>query len=417
MNIRYEDLRIDFERFLADFDALSQIGATGDGGVHRPALTPADHEARAWFARRAQESGLEACVDAAGNQSARLAGAVPGAPTFFVGSHLDSVPNGGRFDGALGVTAALEVLRVVKEQHVALPVHLEAINFTDEEGTLVGLLGSRALTGDLSLETLRSPKCGRAKLEELAAAAGLDVDQMPGAARSKDSIAGYLELHIEQGERLEKVGVPVGIVSGITGICAYRLTFLGRADHSGTRPIPERLDAGVGASGFLLAAREQVLRDYPGCTVNVGQIQFQPGAFNIVPERATLALEFRSPDARQLQEMEMAILKTARVQANRYNLELRTEHLYTESPERMAERAQAALAAAAEGLGLGHMRLPSFASHDAQVMARICPAGMLFVPSVDGASHSPREFTRAEDMQRGANVLLQAMLRMVSSFA
>lgn len=414
MDTAYRHLRIDFSRFLADFENLSQIGATGDGGVNRPSLTPADREARAWFARRAQESGVEVHTDAAGNQTALLNCGRPGAPSFLIGSHLDSVPNGGRFDGALGVTAALEVLRVVKDHELPLPVNLEVVNFTDEEGTLVGLLGSRALSGELEPEALRSPKCGRAVLEDLAAAAGLRVDQMPQAARPKNSVAGYLELHIEQGERLEKAGIPIGIVSSITGICGYRVTFLGRADHSGTRPVPDRLDAGVGASGFLLAVREQVLRDYPGCTVNVGQMQFFPGAFNIVPERAVLALEFRSPDPRQLQEMEMAILKTARGQANRYNLQINSEPLYTETPALMAESAQAAFAAAAEGLGLRHMPLASFAGHDAQVMARICPAGMVFVPSVDGASHTPREFTRPEDMENGVNVLLQAALRMIA---
>ncbi len=408
-------LRIQSRRFLDDFAALSRIGATPDGGVNRPSLSPADLEARAWFAGRARAAGLEVHQDEAGNQSARLACGRPGAGALLLGSHLDSMVNGGRFDGALGVCAALEVLRTVQEQGIALPVDLEVINFTDEEGTLVGLLGSRALAGALEDGVLQDPKCGRKELEARFTAAGLDLGRIHEAARPVGAVRGYLELHIEQGQRLERASLPVGIVTAITGICGYRLIFSGRADHSGTTPMPDRLDAGLGAAGFLLAAREQVLRDFPGCVVNVGRVEFFPGAFNIVPERAVVGLEFRSPDARQLQEMEMALLKTARGQANRYNLGLQTDHLYTEQPALMSAEAQAALAAAADGLGLAHQPLASFAGHDAQVMARICPAGMVFVPSVDGASHAPRELTREADMINGANVLLHAALRLAEA--
>lgn len=412
MDKQLERLRVNIDRFFSDFAALSEIGSTGDGGVHRPALTENDLRARDWLAARIRAAGLEYRVDAAGNQSGLLRCADEGAPTFVVGSHLDSVPNGGRFDGALGVTAALEVVRVIQEQQTRLPVNLEVINFTDEEGTLVGMLGSRALTGTLGTGDLANPFCGRAVLEQRLAAAGLDIQKVTEAKRPAGSVSGYLELHIEQGERLERVGVPIGIVTAITGICDYYLTFIGRADHSGTTPLPDRLDAGVGASGFLLAAREQVLTDYPGCVVNVGRLEFSPGAANIVPGAVKVTLEFRSPDLRQLRDMEMALLKTARTQANRYNLQIHSEHLFTEEPAAMALQAQMALAAAADNLELRHVPLASFAGHDAQSMARICPAGMLFVPSVDGASHAPRELTREEDMLRGANVLLQAVLRM-----
>jgi N-carbamoyl-L-amino-acid hydrolase len=400
------------ERMLSDFAGLSQIGSSGDGGVHRPALTAADLQARAWFADRAREAGLAYRMDAAGNQTARLDCGPAGAPSFLVGSHLDSVPYGGRFDGALGVTAALEVLRVIRERGISLPVNLEAVNFTDEEGTLMGLMGSRAMTGTLSEDALAHPKSGRAVLEERFQAAGLDLARVMDAARPAGSVSGYLELHIEQGQRLEQAKLPIGIVSGVTGICGYRLSFHGRADHSGTMPLPDRLDAGLGAAGFLLAAREQVLRDFPGCVVNVGKMEFAPGAFNIVPKTVVAALEFRSPDARVLVDMEMSLLKTARTQANRYNLLLSSEHLWTDEPVQMAPQAQSALAAAADSLGLAHIPLASFAGHDAQAMASICPAGMVFVPSVDGSSHSAREFTRDEDMINGANVLLRAVLGM-----
>lgn len=412
MDKQMERMRVNAERFFSDFVTLSEIGSTGDGGVHRPALTENDLLAREWFAARVNAAGLEYRMDAAGNQSGTLRSEVEGAPSFLVGSHLDSVPNGGRFDGALGVVAALEVVRVIQEQQIHLPVNLEVINFTDEEGTLVGLLGSRALTGALGAKDLINPSCGRDVLEECLAGAGLDIDRLLEARRPAGSVSGYLELHIEQGERLERAGVPIGIVTAITGMCGYRLTFIGRADHSGTTPLPDRLDAGLGASGFLLSAREQVLTDYPGCVVNVGRMDFSPGAANIVPGRVKLSLEFRTHDLRQLREMEMALLKTARGQANRYNLQIDNQHLFTEEPAQMAMEAQMAFSAAADSMQSDHFSLASYAVHDAQSMARVCPAGMVFVPSVDGASHAPREFTREEDMLRGANVLLQAVLRM-----
>jgi N-carbamoyl-L-amino-acid hydrolase len=405
-----ETLRINSARLRADFDALSEIGATGDGGVHRPSLSEAHLAARAWLREQIEKAGLEFHVDGAGNHSARLACANAAAPTLLLGSHLDSVPFGGRFDGALGVLAALEVLRTVKETGAAPAMNLEAIDFTDEEGTLVGFLGSSAISGHLSAESLASPRGGRAAVEAGMACAGLTEQSILNARRPAGSLGGYLELHIEQGNRLARAQKNIGIVTDIVGISSFRLTFIGRADHAGTTTMQDRLDAGQGASAFSLAARELVLRDFSRGVANVGNMNFAPGAFNIIPASVVVSLEFRAPTAGELAQMQAALLEKAKAEAVRFGLELQIEFLGTHAPTPMSANIQQAIASACDTLGLTHIPLVSGAGHDGQMLAALCPAGMVFVPSVGGASHSARELTEWEDCVNGANVLLNAAL-------
>jgi len=426
------------DRLQADFDAVSAIGAFADEdghrGVDRPALSAAHLEARAWFLARAREAGLETRVDAAGNHSAILRcdreDLTPPAPlplreggrsaeteprTLLLGSHLDSVPKGGRFDGALGVVAALEALRTVQEAGLRLPVDLEAIDFTDEEGTLVGELGSAALAGSLAPDALQRPRGGRQRLEEGLARAGLDERRLFEARRDPASLAGYLELHIEQGPRLVQSAIAIGVVTGIVGITNYLVIYRGAANHAGTTPMESRHDAGLGASTFALTARELVLRDYDGCAVNVGQMRFEPGVFNIIPGLAELALEFRAPDPKRLGELEDALLTLAGLVARQYGLGLDLEPRGGCVPAPMSERAQAAIAAAADSLALTRTNLPSGAGHDAQSLAPITPSGMIFIPSRDGISHSPREFSDWQACVDGANVLLRAALKLAET--
>ena len=417
-----KDLRVNADRMLASFNQLALIGATAEGGVNRPALSEAHLAARKWFREEIERSGLEFRTDGAGNHSAFLATAGRVAPrdrggayrdqTLLLGSHLDSVPDGGRFDGALGVVAALEVLRTIKENRIQLRVNLEAMDFTDEEGTLVGLLGSAAIAGHLTLEMLQNPRGGRERLVDGMNRAGLSDASLLSAARPKDSLAGYLELHIEQGKRLERAGIDIGIVSAIVGIWSYRLAFIGRADHAGTTTMDDRLDASLGASAFTLGARELVLKDFPNCVINVGKMEFAPGAFNIVPARVDLSLEFRSPEEEQFKRLDAALLALAGHEALHFGLELRAEFLGKHSPSLMSDPVQQAFATACDDLRLTHVSLTSGAGHDGQSLAELCPVGMIFVPSVNGTSHSPREFTKWEDCVNGANVLLQAVLRL-----
>ena len=405
-------LRVNPDRMLDSFNRLASIGATAAGGVNRPSLSEAHLAARTWFREEIESAGFEFRTDGVGNHSAVLTFQRSNVRTLILGSHLDSVPDGGRFDGALGVVAAFEVLQTIKDAGINLNVNLEAMDFTDEEGTLVGLLGSAAISGHLRQKDLDAPRGGRDKLLEGMQRAGLSDESMLSAVRSKESFAGYLELHIEQGKRLEKRGIDIGIVSAIVGIGSYRLSCIGRADHAGTATMDDRLDASLGAGAFTLAARELVMTKFLGGVVNTGKMDFAPGAFNIVPARVDVALEFRSPTEADFNAMDEALIVLANEQALRFGLELKIEFLGRHSPTPMSDIAQKAFAEACDELGLSHTPLTSGAGHDAQSLADLCPVGMIFVPSVDGASHSPREFTKWDDCINGANVLLQAALRM-----
>jgi len=415
MRVSANVLKINPGRMQADFDSLALIGETAEGGVHRPALSVNHLRARAWFRKQVEAAGLEFKLDGAGNHSAFLDCGPAGGASLLLGSHLDSVPHGGCFDGALGVVAALEVLRVIKENNLSLPVNLEAIDFTDEEGTLVGLLGSSALAGTLRYEVLQNPRGGRKALLEGFGRASLSEESVLSAKRDPNSIAGYLELHIEQGPRLIQAATQVGVVTGIAGIASYELTFIGRADHAGTTPMDSRLDAAQGASAFVLAVREIVRHQFPTCVANVGSIHFQPGAFNIVPENVFVALEFRAPQADTLANLGSILLGQAKEESMRFGLglEIKLRGLHPAIP--MNPLAQDAIISACNQLELTHLNLPSMAGHDAQSMAHICPAGMIFVPSVGGASHSAREFTERSACLDGANVLLNATLHMAAS--
>ncbi len=408
----FSTLRINPDRMLDAFNQLALIGATGDGGVNRTTFSEAHLAARKWFRENIQQSGLEFRTDGAGNHSAVLPCDDPSAPTLILGSHLDSVPKGGRFDGALGVMAALEVLKTVRENGIKLKVQLEAMDFTDEEGTHLSLFGSSAISGHLNPEDLKKPYSGRENFSAGLARAGLTEESLFTAKRKKESLAGYLELHIEQGKRLEKRGLNIGIVSAIVGYGSYCMAYIGRADHAGSAAMEDRLDAGQGVAAFILEARQIVMRDFPTCVANVGKIELSPGASNIVPARADFLLEFRSPDEKQLDELDAALMKLAREKAEQFGLQVTVEPLGKHIPNLMSSEIQDMFKDACDDLSLSSVVIPSGAIHDAQSLVDICPVGMIFVPSVNGTSHSPFEYTEWQDCVNGANVLLQAALRL-----
>jgi hydantoinase/carbamoylase family amidase len=405
-------LRVNEARLRDDFEALAKIGATPEGGVSRPTFSDAHLAAREWFLGRVAAAGLETRADPAGNHSAVHRTTRSSSPVLLLGSHLDSVPQGGRYDGALGVLAALEVLRTVREAGVVLPVALEAIDFTDEEGTLVGLLGSKALAGTLTPEALRAPRGGREALVAGLERAGLDEERLGEAGRDPSSLAGYLELHIEQGPRLERAQVQIGVVTGIVGARSFSLVFRGLAGHAGTTPMEARKDAGVAAAGFIRAAHELVVRDFTGCVATVGDVHFEPGAFNVVPGAARLALEFRSLDRGRLDALERALLAAAHAEADAHALGLDVTPVGRWEPTDLASNVCDVVEQAAAALSLTSMRLPSGAGHDAQALAGLTASGMIFVPSVGGVSHAPGEHTAWKDCVNGANVLLGAALRL-----
>lgn len=411
-----ETLHIHTERFRRNFERLAQTGRGTDGGITRPAFSQAHREARHWFLEQGRTAGLATRVDGAGNHSAVLSCGSADAPTLLIGSHLDSVPNGGAYDGALGVVAGLEALMAIQDAGVPLPLNLEVVDFTDEEGRYVGFLGSRALAGGLAADDIRAPRGDRQAFAAALEQAGLTEATILGAKRAPRSLVGYLELHVEQGGRLSDADLDIGIVTGIVGLRSYKLTFVGRANHSGTTPLQSRFDAAQGACAFTLAARELVLASFPESVVNVGNMAFAPGAFNIVPERVTVDLEFRAETTPTLDAMQTALLDRAARDAERFGLQIDIQPVGTAPPAPMAAPMQAAITQAIHHLNLRSRKLPSGAGHDAQSLARVCPTGMLFVPSVGGISHSPQEFTEWRDCVNGANALLHTVVTLLRHF-
>jgi N-carbamoyl-L-amino-acid hydrolase len=409
--VRPDALWIDIGRLRQDIEGLAAIGKDPTGGISRPAWSPAHEDARAWLLGRLREAGLATRVDPAGNVFGRLG---EGTPVVMTGSHIDTVPRGGPLDGALGVLAGLECLRTVAAAAGRPRRALEVAAFTDEEGRFYGFFGSRAMTGSLDrvlAERLTDPT-GLA-LPEAMRRAGFDLARTPEAPRDPREIAAYVELHIEQGPWLEAEGVPIGVVEGIVGIRRFRLTFVGQPDHAGTTPMDQRRDAFLTAAEYATKSRELVVRGGQGRAVTtIGVVEVRPGVPNIVPERAALLQELRDPDPAVLERLASRTLQAARRVARRRGLVLEVEHLMRAEPVRMSPRVQAAIEAAAAGLGLPTRRMPSGAGHDAQVLAAVTDAGMLFVPSQGGRSHRPDEWTDWPAIERGANVLLGTLLRL-----
>lgn len=406
------DLRINGDRLLTDLEELAQIGGTEDGGVHRPALSSNDLAAREWLRDKAESAGLTVHKDGIGNVSAVLESASPDARTVMFGSHLDTVPYGGRFDGALGVIAALEAARTINEAGLTLPHHLEVMSFTDEEGTWSGLFGSRALVGLLTDNDFDYPRGDPAVFAEQLAAVGLSRESAFAAKRDPATIKAFAEIHIEQGMRLEEAGIPIGVVTAIVGLYSYWLTFTGRADHAGTTPLDRRQDALRGVAEFLRQSRELITNRFDGGVMNCGIVVVSPGAFNIVPERARLALEFRHHDPHILEAMREALINLALHVVEVEGLGLEVDQVDIHQPAQLSREVITAIEGACEALGLEYVELPSYAAHDAGVMASIAPSGMFFVPSVGGASHSPRELTLDEDCINAGNVMLHTVLRL-----
>lgn len=400
---------LDGEQMRRDFDSLLKIGATGDGGVNRPTFSDAHLEARKWFLARAGAAGLETQVDSAGNHSAIYRSRRQNAQTLVLGSHLDSVPSGGGYDGAVGVVGGLHVVMAFKRAGADLPFTLEAIDFTDEEGTLMGLLGSQAMVGTLDAAALKSPRGGREALLNGLRRAGLTEDSLFAARRDRNALAGYLELHIEQGPKLERAGIDIGVVTKIVGARSFRIELLGAGGHAGTTPMDARHDAGVAAARIIVKARNTVVRDFQEAVITFGGLQFEPGAFNVIPKSARLLMEFRAQDDALLDAIETAVRATIAAEAGAEGVTVEIIELAHWPAAKIDQRLAGVIEDAAKSLGLSTMRLPSGAGHDAQDFAPLVPAGMIFVPSVGGISHDPREFTKWEDVVNGANVLLKTV--------
>jgi len=396
-------------RLINHIDALSEFGKNSEGGVSRLAYSDADRRGRDYVIGLMRGAQLNPTIDAAANIIGRRAGSEPSLPPILFGSHTDTVPEGGNYDGVVGSLGAIEVAQTLTENKIATRHGLEVIIFQNEEG---GLIGSRAIDGELTEKELalvsRSGKTIREGIEYL----GGDSKNLADVRRKRGDIAAYLELHIEQGGILDSEKIDIGIVEGIVGINWWDVTIEGFANHAGTTPMNKRQDALLAAAAFIQAVNK-IVTNVPGRQVGtVGRIQALPGAPNVIPGTVVVSLELRDLDRSKISMLYGQISEEAQRIARTHQTSFRFEEINTNIPAPTDARIRKLIAASAEELGLSTKLMPSGAGHDAQDIARLAPVGMIFIPSVAGISHSPREFSRPKDIVNGTNVLLHTVLKL-----
>jgi N-carbamoyl-L-amino-acid hydrolase len=405
---------VNAQRLRARLEELSLHGRPAGGsfadGVSRVAYSDADVAGRALVLRWMREAGLDPRIDAAGNIFGSRAGSDPKLEPVLFGSHTDSVPGGGNFDGDLGVLSSIEVVEWLNANRVQTRRPLEVVDWCNEEGVAFnnGLDGSRAVAGLLEDGALEHVWNGVIKRDAIRKVGG-DPDRIASVRRAAGSFHAYLELHIEQGGNLDREHIPVGVVEGIVAVDRYAVEFRGFANHAGTTPMPDRQDALLAASELTLAVN-QIVRAEPGRQVGtVGHIEVSPNAPNVIPGIAKLTVELRDLSAEKIARLGAAIEQKAHAIAaqTRTTVEMhRTSHHESAIAD---ARLQTAIEEASARLHLKTKRLPSGAGHDAQSMAHLGPMAMIFVPSIAGISHSPKELTRWEDCANGAGVLLETV--------
>ncbi len=410
-----ETMHINASRLESLLSSLSEFGKNPEGGVSRLSFSEEDRAARAWVIEKMKEAGLEVWVDPAANIHGRRPGSDPSLPVILFGSHIDSAPQGGNFDGGLGSMAALEVMLSLHDQQRVTRHTLEMVIWSDEEGVRYGrpYIGSRAATRGLEPGGLELKDEQGVSLAESLRRFGLDPEQIGAAQMDPDEIAGYLELHIEQGAVLEQRGVQIGIVQGIVGIDEFHVSVEGMANHSGTTPMEQRRDAMVATAHLILAVREEVMAR-PGRQVgNVGWVQVLPGAPNVVPGLVHMNIELRDIRRGVIDDMITRIYARADSIADENQVSISFKRHASDEPAPTDPRLQDLIEKVAKRAGFSTLRMPSGAGHDAQSLGYFgIPIGMIFVPSKGGISHSPREWTDWDDCARGAEVLYRAVLEM-----
>ncbi|MGP1256556.1 MAG: Zn-dependent hydrolase [Kiloniellales bacterium] len=409
---RTSHLRLDHARLLDRIAKLAQVGAIEGGGVCRLALTEEDKEGRDLVANWMRDLGLQVSVDAIGNILGLRPGRIPGPPVM-TGSHIDTVRTGGRYDGNLGVLAGLEVVASLNEAGIETEHPLSVAVFTNEEGARFApdMMGSLVYVGGLALE-------------EALATEGIDgtrvdtalerIGYRGKAAVGQTKVRAFVELHVEQGPVLEQEGVTLGAVESVQGISWTEFTVAGVSNHAGTTPMRLRHDAGYLAGATINFVRA-LTRDLGGDQVaTVGAIDFGPNLVNVIPNRARFTVDLRNTDEAVLQEAERRLHDFVAETAEAEGLTVAHRQLARFAPVLFDDALVARIERIAGDLGHSVRRMPSGAGHDAQMLARICPAAMIFVPSVGGISHNVREFTEAADIAAGADVLLHTLLELTS---
>lgn len=406
----FKEFRSKPDRIEARILKLSEFGRNPEGGVSRVAFSEADIEGRKYIISLMEQAGLKVRVDTAGNIIGRREGRDSTLPVILFGSHIDSVPKGGNYDGDVGVMGAIECIEILNENNHTTNHPLEVIVFSDEEG---GLVGSRGLIGELSREALQVKSHTGKTIAEGIRLIGGDPDRLQEARRKPSEILAFIELHIEQGAILETEQINIGVVEGIVGINWWDITVTGFSNHAGTTPMNQRKDALV-AAAKIIDSVNKIARSTPGRHVaTVGRIHAEPGAPNVIPGKVVMSLEIRDLSKEKIDQIFEAVQKSAQQIATETGTSVAFTLLdVTAIPAPTDPRLRKRIDQSAQELGLTTKLLPSGAGHDAQDLARMVPTGMIFVPSVGGISHSPKEFTHPGDMANGADVLLRTVLKL-----
>jgi N-carbamoyl-L-amino-acid hydrolase len=401
-NIRVNEKRIEKRIF-----ELAEFGKNDKGENYRVAYSQGDREGRAYFIGLMEKAGLEVHVDFAGNIIGRREGKDPTKKPIAFGSHIDMVPNGGNYDGALGSITALEIIEVLNENNIITDHPLEVLIFQNEEG---GLVGSRAMTGNLKEEALDQMSASGLTIREGIKAIGGDPDKLDQIIRNPGDLSAFIEIHIEQSKVLESKGIDVAIVEGIVGIEDWDITVMGMANHAGSTPMNDRQDALIAASKLVLAVNE-IVNSYEGSQVgSVGKMKVEPGAPNVIPGKVEMSLQMRDLSTDKIMMMYADIEKRAEQIAKETNTQISFVHSNLSNAPKMASPSiQEKMIAAAESLGISYIKMQSGAGHDVQEMAALGPIGLVFIPSRDGISHNPNEYSSPSEMARGANVMLHTV--------
>ncbi len=401
------NLKVNEQRILSRINELGTIGRDEKGRGYRVAYTQGDIEGRAWFMDVMKKAGLDVSIDAGGNIIGKRKGKNPSLKPIAFGSHIDMVPDGGNYDGPLGSISALEVIEVLNENKMTTNHPLEVLIFQNEEG---GLVGSRAMTGNLPKEILSQKSTSGLTFGEGIKAIGGNPEQLETAARKKGDLAAFLEIHIEQSKVLETRKIDVAVVEGIVGISDWDITVTGMANHAGSTPMNDRQDALIAASKLVLTVNE-VVNSYEGAQVgSVGKMAVLPGAPNVVPGKVTMSLQMRDLSHEKVMKMFADIEKRATQIAKETRTEIVFEHLRSSMPTITNQEIQDKMMQTAKSLGLSYIKMQSGAGHDTQEMGRLGPVGLLFIPSKDGISHNPKEYSSSSQMAKGANVILHTVL-------
>ena len=407
---------INSKRFEANFNAISEFGALKGGGLTRLAFSKEDLEARKFLINLIEKNGFKLKIDNVGNIYAIYDdGCEADAKPVCVGSHIDSVPNGGFYDGTLGVMAGLEALTAIKEAGIKLKRPLWLINFSCEESSRfkTATIGSKIISGKLSQQRLHELKDEDGiSLFEAMSAAGFKPQNLDEAILKENSLHAYLELHIEQGPVLERSAISVGVVSGIAAPIRFEITIQGKADHSGATPMNMRSDALLAASHIIIAANK-FAKNKKTAVATVGYVHAKPGVLNVVPGEARLGVDLRDIDKASLEELNLELRNFVDELSRELKFSYEIRELSSDEPVKLSEHAINLLEDEAKKLGIQTLTLPSGAGHDAMNLTKLASSvGMLFIPCVDGISHNTKEAINFKDAVAATKILTNALIRL-----